>query len=438
MSYGNALSADSVSVQQSKVAARLLLPAAFITTAGNAFQITAASILVFRAGQNTLSVGWLFIAVSIPQVALSMIFGRMTDRFDRRTLSVASDLISAASAFALPVWLWLHQSTTLGSYLANFVLACSATLFMPASNALIKERIRTEQLVKYNAHYEIATNAGMLLASSTAGFLVVVFGATPLFVFNSLTFVASAALTWFIGRKPQSAAPAPDALEEAASAPAMDDEAAAASRPRAIRPPIKRLGLLYISGNINLMVTNVILTALILQTFHQSPWLVGVTDALAGLGFIVGGTCHGWIAARFPSLRIALTGSLICCLILTLIQSNYIVLMCLMPFAGFSFVNFRIAARTMLMKAAPQDQVGRIFGAAQALGLAVGIAAVLGLSILADRTRVPNAFFGLAALIAAIVIGTSISLVKPLREAARQDAPPEAVLVAPGEGSDSA
>ena len=38
----------------------------------------------------------------------------------------------------------------------------------------------------------MATNTGMLMASSLAGFLVLAFGVTPLFVFNSLTFVASA------------------------------------------------------------------------------------------------------------------------------------------------------------------------------------------------------------------------------------------------------
>jgi len=174
MSLDSSVSADQVSLHRSKLTERLLLPAAFITTAGNAFQITAAAILVFRAGATTLSVGWLFIAVSIPQVALSLLFGRLVDKVDRRTLCVLSDLTSAVTAFALPIWLWLHAPIGLGSYVANFLLACSATLFMPASNALVKERVRDDRLGKYNSRYEMATNAGMLLASSLAGFLVIV------------------------------------------------------------------------------------------------------------------------------------------------------------------------------------------------------------------------------------------------------------------------
>jgi MFS family permease len=430
MSLDSTPSAGSASLRRSKLAERLLLPAAFITTAGNAFQITAAAILVFRAGQTTLSVGWLFIAVSIPQVALSILFGRLVDKVDRRTLCVLADLVSAVTAFALPVWLWLHAPVSLGSYLANFLLACSATLFMPASNALVKERVRDDRLGKYNSRFEMATNAGMLLASSLAGFLVLEFGPTPLFVFNSATFVASAALTWFVGRKPAKAA----TVQASDTDSGRDDSAPATTAPAPRPRPIRRLGLLYTSGNINLMVANVILTALILQTFHQGPWLVGVVDALAGAGFILGAMSYGWISSRIGGLRMALVCSLICCVTIVLEPVHYIVLMVVIPIAGFFFANFRIAARTMLMHASPEDRVGRIFGGAQAFGLALGIAATLGLSILADRTSVPVAFWALAALIGAIAVGSYLSLVKPMSEdrpAADTSAP--AVLVAAAE-----
>jgi MFS family permease len=430
MSLDSPPSAGAASLHRSKLAERLLLPAAFITTAGNAFQITAAAILVFRAGGTTLSVGWLFIAVSIPQVALSILFGRLVDKVDRRMLCVLSDLTSAVTAFALPVWLWLHAPISLGSYLANFLLACSATLFMPASNALVKERVRDDRLGKYNSRFEMATNAGMLLASSLAGFLVLEFGPTPLFVFNSATFVASAGLTWFVGRRPAKPVEVTPSIEsDTDSAPAL----AAPLVPR--MRPIKRLGLLYTSGNINLMVANVILTALILQTFHQGAWLVGVVDALAGAGFILGAMSYGWISSRISGLRMALGCSLVCCVTIALEPVHYIVLMVVIPIAGFFFANFRIAARTMLMQASPEDRVGRIFGGAQAFGLGLGIAATLILSIVADRTSVPVAFWALAALIGVIAVGSYLSLVKPMSE---ERAEPEivapAVLVAAAEG----
>ena len=384
MTIDTAPSTEPITVQRSKLTERLLVPAGFITTAGNAFQITAAAILVFRAGQTTLSVGWLFIAVSIPQVALSLLFGRLVDKVDRRLLCVAADLVSAVTAFALPVWLWIGGPTNLGSYLANFLLAVSAALFMPASNALVKERVRDDRLGTFNSRFEMATNAGMLLASSLAGFLVVAFGPTPLFVFNSATF----------------------ALAEAV----VDRRAVAVPAGR----PIRRLALLFTSGNINLMVSNVILTALILRTFHQSAWLIGVVDALAGTGFIIGAACYGWVSSRISGLRLALFGALGCMAMVVLEPLHYIVLMAVIPFAAFCFAQGRIAARTLLMKASPVERVGRVFGGAQAFGLALGVAATVGLSALADATSVRYAFWALAALISGIVIFAYVSLVKPM------------------------
>jgi MFS family permease len=400
---------DPGAERQSRRTERLLIPAGFLTTAGNAFQITAAAILVFRAENTTLSVGWLFIAVSVPQVAFAFLFGKLVDKVDRRRLTVTADLVSAVTAFALPVWLWIGGPTSLGSYLANLLLAVSAALFMPASNAFIKERIRDERLGKFNSHFEVATNTGMLLASSAAGFLVVAFGPTPLFVFNSLTFVASAVLTWLCGRKP-------------ATAPAAEPEAGAVVQPRPViagHAPIKRLALLFTSGNANLMVSNTILTALILDTFNQGAWMIGVVDALAGAGFIFGAACYGWVSERISGLRLAVLGTLGCMTMVALEPLHYGVLMAVIPIAGFCFAQGRIAARTLLMRASPEDRVGRIFGGAQAFGLALGIAATVGLSSVADAFGVPWAFWGLVVLVVGIVVGTYLSLVKPLAQTQR-------------------
>jgi hypothetical protein len=225
-------------------------------------------------------------------------------------------------------------------------------------------------------------------------------------------------LTYLVGRKPSTVA---GAVGTAAGGSTMSDttadtEAVVDPRPAAMPAgrPIRRLALLFTSGNINLMVSNVILTALILRTFHQSAWLIGVVDALAGSGFIVGAACYGWVSSRISGLRLALFGALGCMAMVALEPLHYIVLMAVIPFAAFCFAQGRIAARTLLMKASPVERVGRVFGGAQAFGLALGVAATVGLSALADATSVRYAFWALVVLIAGIVIFTYVSLVKPM------------------------
>ncbi len=407
MSIDNSLSADTAAVAQSRFAERLLIPAGFITTAGNAFQTTASAILVFRAGHTTLAVGWLFIAVAIPQVALSLLFGHLADKVDRRTLCIASDLASAVFAAALPVWLWLGGAKTLGSYLANFLLACALAMFMPASNALVKERVADKRIGLFNSHFEMATNAGMLIAASLAGFLVTAFGPSPLFIVNSLTFIASAGFTYMLGRKPDKAAQ-PDTATQA------ETSAAATAAPAPVRQPIKRLALIYVNWSMGLVLANALLTVLVLHVFHKGAWLVGVTDALAFAGFLIGAACYPFIAARVKGMHLALIGMIGNLVGFCLEPWNWIVLMSVIPVAAFFFAIGKIASRTMLTRASPEASVGRIFGGANAAGLAIGVAATVGFSILADKTKVPYAFWALSALQGAIAIGVYLSLVNPI------------------------
>ena len=417
--------ADPSAVARSRRAERMLVPATFITTAGNAFQLTAATVLVYRADHTTVSVGGLFIAVAIPQVVLSVFFGGLADRVDRRRLSMTADLISAVSAFALPVWLWLHGPTAAGAYLANFLLAVTAALFMPASNALVKERVLDERLGRFNSHFEMANNLGMLSAAAAAGFLVSLFGTTPLFVFNSLTFVASAAFTYFIGPKPATAALEQEEEEAASAEPAADSTVAEPTG-----KPVKRLAVQFANLSMGILVANTVLATLILHTFHKGPWLIGVTDALAGAGFLTGAALYDRISKRLSPMRLAFYGTLLNLAMFCLQPLNFIVLMVAIAFAGFGFALSRIAARTLLMQASPHDRVGRIFGGVNALGLGLGITANVGLSALADHTAVPDSMWTLAAIQVTVAVGAYVSLIKPMA-AAHRTASAEALEATP-------
>jgi MFS family permease len=411
---------EGISVRRSKRTERLLLPASSITTAGNAFQLTAASILVYHADSNALAVGWLFIAVAVPQAVLAVLFGRLVDRYDRRVLSVTADLVSMVTALALPVWLWLGGAHAPGAYLASFLLACSAALYMPASNALVKERIRDDRLVKFNSRFEVFNNGGLLLASALAGVLYVAVGPVPLFLVNSATFIASAALTWLIGRKPPQ--PAPAAAEPTAAQPQPQGPATPAAAPdsRPASQPVKRLAMLYVNASMGLVVASALLLVVILHNFHKGPWLVGVTDALAFTGFLIGGALYPRISAKANMLRLAVIAMLANLVCWCLEPLNWIVLMCVIPLGGICFAASRISARTLLMRASPADRVGRVFGSTQAVGLALSIVVTIVMSQVADSISVPAAFWALGALQAVIAIGTYLSLVKPMAGLAKK------------------
>ena len=202
---------------------RLFVTATFTTMLGNNIQLIATSLLVYKTAGSALSVGWVFILTAIPQALFSAVFGRIADRVDRRRLCLVADVGSALTAAAFPVAIVLGANASDAAYVVTFILAVFASVFMPASNALFKERLPRERLGNFNSNYEVAYQGGALLSGAVGGVVVQLVGLTPLFYFNAATFIGSALCILAVGRRPMASAgavttPGPAAAEVAAPA----------------------------------------------------------------------------------------------------------------------------------------------------------------------------------------------------------------------------
>jgi MFS family permease len=362
---------------------RLLLPAAFITSLGNNIQLLGAALLLVRAQGSMLDVGWLFIAVAVPQAALSPYFGRLADRFDRRRLWITCDLLSAAAALALPIGLAFGVAQQPIVYATNFGLAVIAAQFTPASAALIRERVPTAQLRRFNAHYEIALQCGMLLSASAGGFALQYFGPKPLFTFNALTFALSAVLVFAVGtaRRPEEV---PRATTRAVNRSAV---------------PLAPLAILFGQGLVVVTVFNALLPVLLIGEWHRGPALLGVADALGGAGFLLAAAVYRRSAARLGDLMLAVGAFLVCASLFAL-QPLFGVpgLMVLVPLGAFLFGQARIATRSLLMTSVDESRVGHAFGVANGYGLAATIVVMLITSIVTGHSDTRYGFATVAAI----------------------------------------
>jgi MFS family permease len=376
---------------------RLLLPAAFITSLGNNIQLLGAALLLVRAEGSMLDVGWLFIAVAVPQAVLSPYFGRLADRFDRRRLWVACDVFSAAAALALPIGLALGVAQQPLVYATNFALAVIAAQFTPASAALVRERVPAAQLRRFNAHYEIALQCGMLLSAALGGIALQYFGPMPLFTFNAVTFVVSAVLVFFVGRGRAEDAPA--VLE--GGGPVL-----------VRRLPLVPLALLFGQGLVVVTVFNALLPVLLVGEWRRSPAVLGVVDALGGAGFLLAAAVYRRSTARLGDLRLAIGGFLLCSVLFAL-QPLFGVpaLMGLVLLGAFLFGQSRIATRSLLMTSVDQSRVGWAFGLANGYGLAATVVVMLLAAAVTDRSDTRYGFATVAAisLVSAALAATAIS-----------------------------
>ncbi|MER6952064.1 MFS transporter [Nonomuraea sp. NPDC000554] len=380
----------------------LLVSAAFATALGNNVQLIVGALLMIREQQTMMAVGWLFIAVAGPQALLSPFFGRLADRFDRRSLWIGCDATSAALALGLPLWLACGGAPGPGIYSANLGLAVVSALFFPASSALIKERVPADRLRRFNARYEMGTQAGMLLSATVGGLSVQAFGAVPLLVFNAATFMVSALCVAAVGRRPDRA-PAAAAGEQAPA-------------PAASRGPlrVRRFILLYAQGSVVVTVFNALLPTAVIGELHLGAATFGVVDALGCLGFLAATGAYRIVSRRHPDLRIAVVGFLLCNVGLVL-QSQFGIVGYLVgvPLGAFFFGQARIASRTMLMASADDASVGRAFGLANGGGLAATVGAMFLVATVTDHSDTRYGFGVLAALALLATLSAGLLLRAP-------------------------
>jgi MFS family permease len=385
---------DTEHGSQTRRAERLLIPAIFITSLGNNIQVIAASLLLVRAEKTMLSVGWLFITVAIPQALLSPLFGRLADRVDRRKLWLICDLASAVAAASLPVGVALGGARGPVIYASNFALAVGNALFIPVSAALVKERVRVSELRRFNANYEIGMQAGMLLSASIGGFAVQWFGAMPLFVFNTGTFLVSAACVFALGRGPDRPAPEIHAVDRPHSTAGADVPARTG-----------RLILLYAQSSVIVSVFNALLPTFVIVELHRGGSVLGMVDALGGTGFLLAAAAYHVISPRMDDLPIALAGFMLTAIVLVL-QPQYGVLGLIPGVLCGAWVlgQARIAARALLLTAVPESRAGRVFGLANGYGLAGTVVVMLGVSGVTDHSDSRYGFATLGALTAIITL----------------------------------
>jgi MFS family permease len=162
---------------------------------GDWFNLIASASLVASLTGSGLAVGGLFVVRMLAPFLVSPIAGVAADRYDKRKLLIATDLVRfvVVLGFLLvrePSQVWLLYALT-------FVQLAMHGIFFPTRNAILPEIVAPRELGAANA-VTSATWSVMLATGAAAGGLVSgSFGVYPAFVIDSLTFILSA---YFIAR----------------------------------------------------------------------------------------------------------------------------------------------------------------------------------------------------------------------------------------------
>ncbi len=183
---------------------RLLWLSQVVSLMGDWFTLIASASLVAHLSGSGLAIGGLFLARLLPPFVLGPLAGIVADRFDRRKILIASDLLRALVVLNF-LFIRSEQDIWL-LYVVTIVQLSISAFFEPTRAALMPGIVDRRDLVTANALDGTTWSTMLALGAALGGLATALFGTMASFLIDAATFLISA---WFVSRI---AAPGPTAL----------------------------------------------------------------------------------------------------------------------------------------------------------------------------------------------------------------------------------
>ena len=167
---------------------RMLWLGQVVSQMGDWFDTIAVYTLALQLTGSSRSVALIMVARFLPSVVMGPLSGVVADRFSRRSIMIASDIMRALVVLGFlfvrrPDQMWLVYVLTV------LQLAFSA-FFEPAKTAAIPSIVSDRELLPANAIASVTWSVMLTTGAAIGGVVTGLFGTNAAFVLDSLTFVA--------------------------------------------------------------------------------------------------------------------------------------------------------------------------------------------------------------------------------------------------------
>lgn len=277
-----------------------LLAGEFISSIGDWLYLVALLIVVYEESEDPVLLGIIGAARVLPYVLLSVPAGIVADRFDRRLVLLATDLVRGGIMVLLAI-LVASDGPLLAVVALAIVATCFSSFFGPAIGSYLPSLARDEsQLGPANSAWATLDNLAFIIGPAVAGLLIAGSGLTLAFLLNAASFVFCAALLWRL--PPNRAGAAASAGGSADGSAETAGEAVEATGGQAdVRSSLRPLaGLLAIDivaavvfGGLGIL--TVVLAS---DTFGSGEEGTGYLNAAIGAGGLLGALISGPLVVR--------------------------------------------------------------------------------------------------------------------------------------------
>jgi MFS transporter, DHA3 family, macrolide efflux protein len=259
----------------------------FVSILGSALTRFALGVWVFQETGSTTNFALINVFIVLPAIFLSPLAGSLVDRYNRRTVMMAADIVAGFSTLLIVVLLFGNQLAIWHIYLATILNAAADVFQVPAYGAVTAQLVPKELLPRANGLVSLAESVSQIAAPVMGGFLIIVFGLWRVLAIDFLTFLFAIGTLMLI-RVPDVIPDAKDTVEERSLRSDM------ISGWKFIRTRQALFALLIFNIVINIIaVSEMMVTPLVLSfsTEDALGWVLGI----GGIGYLVGSLfMSGW------------------------------------------------------------------------------------------------------------------------------------------------
>ena len=174
----------------------LLWSGQLVSNIGTAIASLALMFYAYDLTGSAMAMAILAIAQTLPVVAFAGPIGVYIDRWNRKKIMVASDVIRAVAILLIPLTIYFPSfiPTIYWVYLITFLYATANAWFFPARSASIPNLVEGDELVAANSLSQMTFQVVQLVVPPVGGILVALLAPDYLLAFaiNSAAFVFSA------------------------------------------------------------------------------------------------------------------------------------------------------------------------------------------------------------------------------------------------------
>jgi len=372
--------------------------AQLVSTIGDALTSLAAGIIIYRLTGSALSVGLMLMASAVPALVFGLVAGVVVDRYDRKRIMIAADLLRAAVVATIPFLVGINVAWL---YVAVVVSASITEFYAPASDSILPEIATEEELGAANSIMAIAQFGSTAIGFALAGLLAASQSIDVVFWIDSATFLFSAFMISLVRI-------APLIVEELTTMREMIRNLTFGARFILRTPILRSLNIVKSPIMVCIGLQNVLLLPFAITALDATEFEYGLMEGLTSVGFVAGSLLMARYSDRLREgqwLVLSWVG-MGCFWFLYALQSSVWAAIGLIALSGLLNAPAFVASRLVHQRHTPREMRGRVFSTSGVIATVLFMVG-MGLAGLADVIDVRTLFLANSLVVVAAGIATS-------------------------------